>query len=166
MKSVRQRLSKGFTLVELMVTIAIAAIILTIGVPSFRSLIDNQRITTVTNDLFSAIKLARSEALSRGEQVEITPLDGEDWTNGWAVYIDNDGTDGLSMTSDEILFSSDSVPDGIAISENFSGTDVVFRGTGRLRTGAGTFTLSQHGEQRRSVVLNLIGRPKTKNLDD
>ena len=59
----------GFTLVELIVTMAIAAIILTQAVPSFSTMISNNRLTTQTNDLVADINLARSEAIKRGLRV-------------------------------------------------------------------------------------------------
>lgn len=83
----------GFTLIELLVTIAILAILLGIGVPSFRSMVESNRIRTVSNDLVSALQLARSEAVKRG--VPITLCSSNDqascsgaWANGWVVRND------------------------------------------------------------------------------
>lgn len=61
----------GFTLVELMVTVAIAAILLGIGVPSFRALIENNRIAAASNDVVTALQYARSEAVKRGVLVDV-----------------------------------------------------------------------------------------------
>jgi type IV fimbrial biogenesis protein FimT len=60
----------GFTLVELMVTIAIAAILLGLGVPSFRTLIENNRIAAASNDIVTALQFARSEAVKRAVLVD------------------------------------------------------------------------------------------------
>ncbi|AZZ94364.1 prepilin-type N-terminal cleavage/methylation domain-containing protein [Hahella sp. KA22] len=57
---------KGFTLVELMVVIAILAITLVLGLPSFSNLIDSNRVTANTNTLVGALNLARMEAVNRG----------------------------------------------------------------------------------------------------
>jgi type IV fimbrial biogenesis protein FimT len=83
---------QGFTLIELMVTVAISAILLGIGVPSFRAMIQNNRIDAASNDLVSGLQLARSEAIKRGIPVVLcassdqatcaaTPV----WTTGWVV---------------------------------------------------------------------------------
>jgi type IV fimbrial biogenesis protein FimT len=83
---------KGFTLMELLFTIAVAAIILSVGVPGFMSFIDNNRAVTHTNDLVTALNLGRSEATRRGSTVIVcssvggTSCDGdEDWSTGWVV---------------------------------------------------------------------------------
>jgi type IV fimbrial biogenesis protein FimT len=82
----------GFTLFELMVTLAVAALILSLGVPGFRSFIQNNRATTHTNDLVTALNLGRSEATRRGSSVLLcSSSDGAtcsgsiDWSSGWIV---------------------------------------------------------------------------------
>ncbi|WP_018141471.1 GspH/FimT family pseudopilin [Thioalkalivibrio sp. ALJ7] len=72
----------GFTLVELMVTIAVAAILITIAVPGFQALVQNNRATALANQLTTAINLARSEAIRRGEVASVCT---NDWEDGWWV---------------------------------------------------------------------------------
>lgn len=62
---------RGFTLVELMITIAVAAILLAIAIPGFRDLILRNELTTATNDWVAAVNLARSEAVRRGVPVVV-----------------------------------------------------------------------------------------------
>jgi type IV fimbrial biogenesis protein FimT len=57
---------RGFTLIELLVTISIMAILLGIGVPSFRGMIEANRLSSASNDLLSGLQFARSEAIKRG----------------------------------------------------------------------------------------------------
>ena len=59
----------GFTLIELMVTIALLSILLTLGVPSFHSLIRNMSLTTQANQFVASVQLARSEAVRRNRSV-------------------------------------------------------------------------------------------------
>ena len=63
---VKDKINQGFTLVELMVTLAVAAIILAIAAPSFSQMIRDHRLITTANDFMGTMQLARSEAIRRG----------------------------------------------------------------------------------------------------
>lgn len=86
--------ARGLTMIELMITIAIAAILLGIGVPSFQAVIQANRVTTVANDVVGALQFGRSEAVRRGAAVTVCgSLDqatcNASWQSGWIV---RDGT--------------------------------------------------------------------------
>ncbi len=66
---------RGFTLMELMATVAIAALILGFGVPSFRNMMANSRITTQSNEFIGALNFARSEAIARNVRVTVCRAD-------------------------------------------------------------------------------------------
>ncbi len=92
---------QAFTLVELIVTLALAAIVLTVGVPSFANFISDSRLTSEANEFAAAINLARSEAIKRQRDVFITSTGGTDWTQGWTVWADQDQD--AVQDADEIL---------------------------------------------------------------
>ncbi|MBL4743506.1 MAG: GspH/FimT family pseudopilin [Cycloclasticus sp.] len=98
---------QGFTLIELIVTMVIAGILLTIGIPSFNSFVKNNRLTTQINDLVTAVNLTRSEAITRGFSATIcksntgTSCTGN-WTNGWIVFEDQNG-DGVVDGGETVL---------------------------------------------------------------
>ena len=92
---------KGFTLVELMMTLAIAAILMSVAVPSYITFTKNSRITAQTNKVVTAVSLARGEASKRGTRVVLcrsndvgkadpdcsgTGGTSKDWSNGWLVF--------------------------------------------------------------------------------
>ena len=78
------KMCRGFTLLELMVTIAVLAILTTIAIPNFRDLVQNNRVTTQANELVSALTFARTEAVKRGRNVEV----GVAVANpGWTVTV-------------------------------------------------------------------------------
>jgi len=92
--------SRGFTLIELMITLVLAAIILTLAVPGFQDIIRNNRAATQANELVTALSLARSEAVKRGARVSLCPsadqascTGGTDWSNGWIVFLDTAAND-------------------------------------------------------------------------
>lgn len=75
----------GFTLIELMVTIFVAAILLAIAIPSFRHLIASTTLSSTSNDLMSALKYARTEAINRGDRIAVTASSSNKWDDGWQV---------------------------------------------------------------------------------
>lgn len=85
----RKSASHGFTLVELLVTVAVLAVVLGIAVPSYQSFISRNRLAATTNELVSALALARSEAVKRAKPVSVVSAD---WSAGWEVSVDEDGT--------------------------------------------------------------------------
>lgn len=84
MKRTEPRPQHGFTIIELMITVVIVAILAAIGVPSFNELILSTRIKNAASDIYGSLIYARSEAIKRGANVTITPASGL-WINGWQV---------------------------------------------------------------------------------
>lgn len=120
---------RGLTLIELIIALAIIAILVTAGVPGMRQLIDSNRTTAYVNSLVGGIHLARSEAVKRNSEVSIcasnngTGCSG-DWSNGWVVLdsVNQPGvplaTNGqtfenlreLSADANQIVFDGDGLP--------------------------------------------------------
>lgn len=78
---------KGFTLVELMIVVVIAAILASVAVPSFRSFIQGQAVKSAATDLHASFALARSEAVKRAARILVTSTSGG-WIMGWQVTTD------------------------------------------------------------------------------
>ena len=72
--------AKGFSLVELLVTVSIVAILAAVAIPNFNSTLQNNRAETEVSDLQRAFNYARLEAITRGVSVRIAPTTGTDWT--------------------------------------------------------------------------------------
>lgn len=79
------RARRGFTLIEMLVTMTIIALMLGIGVPSFQSFVAGQKVKTASHDLMTALVLARSEAIKRNADVTVAPLTADTWVSGWTV---------------------------------------------------------------------------------
>ena len=91
----------GFTLVELIVVLAIIAIGLTIGAPSFSSMMVKSRLDAGARDLAVTLSHARSEAITRNTQVTVIPTGGL-WSNDWTTITDDNGN-GVLDGSDEVI---------------------------------------------------------------
>lgn len=100
--------ARGISLVEILVTLAILALVATFAVPNFRTFVQSNNITASANNLMGSLSLARSEAIKRNMTVSVcassthVSCTGVDWDNGWIVFTDS-GEDGVVDHSDEIL---------------------------------------------------------------
>ncbi|WP_077529111.1 GspH/FimT family pseudopilin [Vreelandella utahensis] len=81
---------KGFTLIELMISVALLIILVTVAVPAFQGVVESRRITTKTNLLLSSVNTTRSEAIKRGEVVTLKAVD-DDFAKGWCIYLGESG---------------------------------------------------------------------------
>ena len=94
-KTMSMERKRGFTIIELLITIVVATILLAIGVPSFQEFIKNNRISGQSNSLIISIQMARNEAIKRGtgsvlcaSTDQATCSGNDDWSTGWIVYSD------------------------------------------------------------------------------
>lgn len=165
------RAASGYTLIELAVTLAVAAILFMIGVPAFAGFIRDIEISAAANDFFSSMNLARAEAIQRGERVDMVPADGGDWSKGWVVFVD-ENRNRRPDDGDVVLFTHGAAPKGLQITANLTDSTVqylAYNGAGRTRTHAnshrtqfGTFTFTL-GSKVRKIKLNFLGRPRICN---
>ena len=148
----RQISSLGFTLVELLFTIAIAGIFSALAAPSFRDFIAGQRMKAASSDISSTLTGARSEALKRNLNVVLTPSSGG-WQNGWTVVA---GVGGPTVGQHEAF--SDLTIAGPS-------TNITYNSSGRLVTAVTPFTVSSSMSGTvapRCISIDLSGLPTSK----
>ena len=167
----------GFTLIELMVTIAIAAILLMVAAPSFVMMQRNSELTAAANALVAGINAARGEAMKRGLNAVVVPTDEASWRNGWTVFVDT-GTarNGTLDASDIVVQQQPALAGYFAVSASGTAAEAVpymmFDASGYSKTKAGGFgplTLSiarsdlsgaSVGEETRRVIVARTGRAR------
>jgi type IV fimbrial biogenesis protein FimT len=146
----RRRSSAGFTMVELLVTIAIATILTTIAVPSFSGLIASQRAKTAASELFASLLQARSDAIALNANVTVSPLAGG-WKQGWQI---------LDPANANNVLESHGALTNVAIPQ---AGGVTFRPSGRVQTGSTLMfvitTTSGSSTNNQCISLTLSGRP-------
>lgn len=148
---------KGFTLIELMIAVAIFGIIASMAAPAFSYLIANNRHQASINALIGAVNLARTEAVKRGAQVTVGSTSGDTaWTNGYRVWVDTNNDDSLSA-GEEVIRQFDEAKKGITLvgGVNF----ISFRATG-FATATGTIDICSDHESvaGRSMSVAISGR--------
>jgi type IV fimbrial biogenesis protein FimT len=165
----------GFTLMELVITVVVAAIVLTIGVPSFREVINNNRLTSGANELVTALNLARSEAIKRSVRVTVcksadgvTCSTGGGYQQGWIVFADPNGNAAVDA-GEPVIRASGSLSGGLTLTGNVNVANYVSfvpAGISQLSIPdgggfqAGTLTLCKSGytTSSRQVMLSRGGR--------
>lgn len=146
----------GFTLGELMITIAIVSILAGIALPSFRDFIRTQRVKTASFDVVTALIMTRSEAIKRNNNVSMTQV-GSGWQDGWTIA--------TTTGTVEILRQQDPYTN-LSITDSASAGVVTFTRDGRLASTPTNFTIdadpSSAAVTPRCVSISLSGRPNSK----
>lgn len=132
--------SRGFTLVEMLITVAIAAILAAIALPSFREFLIRQNTIEIANDLVGALNTARIEAVKRGVPVRVSPTDGSSWSQGWSVAADpkHDGSFDVPVTSHPSIADTYTIQ-GAASGTGGNNEQIVFSATGSISPSTSTY---------------------------
>jgi type IV fimbrial biogenesis protein FimT len=169
--------SRGFTLIELMITVSIAAILMMVAVPSFTAYRRNAELTSVANKVIGSINAARGEAMKRGMSALVVPLDnGASWNAGWVAFVDKSATRTRTYdaSAEGTVAIQQAVPTGITVTGNGTAEGAVpyimFDASGFSRTKAGGFgalalevkrtdvATTDQPEQTRFVIISSTGR--------
>jgi len=177
--------NNGFSIIELAVTLALLAVFVAVGVPSFSGLMRDNQLVADVNSLVASLQLARSESVKRGVQVSIRRVSttNNQWEQGWIVFTDENGNgvfddNGDSNLCEEgedcILLSYGSLSNGYTLSTvgGFFSEWFAYQPTGFVKgqgaTNADTFTLCKQETGKayyRQVVIEATGRPHTNKGD-
>jgi type IV fimbrial biogenesis protein FimT len=164
----------GATLLELMVVLAVSAILLTVGIPRLAALIRTSNLTSATNVLVSSLHLTRSEAIKRNARAVMCPsatgtscTDGG-WHQGWLVFHDANNNAALD-TGESVILRQSAMPEGFRLTGNTQVSRYISyssTGAAKLVSGAfqaGTLTVCNVSDPSgaRQILVSSTGRPRT-----
>lgn len=164
----------GFTAIELLVTIAIAAILVSLALPDLRVFIQNNRLKTEASELYAALNFARTEAKANAITVTVCASStqtscpaGAAWKDGWIVWADRDR--GGDVDASEILRARAAPDNGIVVTG--SATNIQFFADGTSSAAGGDFIFSvcddtRTGEKGRTIRIRTIGQTHSEDKND
>jgi type IV fimbrial biogenesis protein FimT len=138
---------RGFTLIELMVTLSVAAVLAALAAPSFQGMIASGRINSGTNDLMGTLAVARSEAIRRNTRITVCKSANQSacttsgtWDQGWIVFVDTTRATNASVDTGETILSVAQKVAGNTVINGSSGVAnyVSFASDGRAKAMDGT----------------------------
>ena len=156
---------QGFTLIELMVTLAVLAIALSVGVPTYQSLTAQSSISSAGNDLLAALALARSEALKRDATVSLQAVSAEasdTLGGGYCVVVGNPGN-----CSGSLIRRFGALNDALNVVISGGVSSVSFDGLGGLTNaggGARLMTICRDGLAGRQIDIAVAGRARLSDF--
>ncbi|WP_339846144.1 GspH/FimT family pseudopilin [uncultured Halopseudomonas sp.] len=156
-------LSRGFTLIELMIALALLGFLIGIAIPGFGSMIDQQRMSTGLTNLSLGLTLTRDEAVRMNRTLTLAPVSG-DWNKEWMIFVDrnNNGTpDGgekvlQHLPSKTKLHIHANRPVSQYVRFNAQGQTQLLNGG--FQAGTFRFCPSRTGAEGRKLVINQVGR--------
>ena len=160
---------RGFTLLELLVTLSLTALLATLSAPVFSDLAMKARLDTATDQLHRAIRHTRNAAVARSTPVVIRAK-SNGWERGWTIFVDGNA-DGRYQSGEYRLRTANPLPTSITVTANAGiGEALHYQADGGTRRPSGslqmgTLHLCQHGadgtiQDSRSIIINTSGRPR------
>lgn len=163
---------KGFTIVELMVTIAIAAILLSVAAPSYTTFIRNSQLSDAVSEFMTAVNVARGNAIKQGINTYLVPTTGTDWSTGWYVFADGNW-DGVYTASDpkDVLVMQSLSPNAILTvttptASTLASGYLLFNGSGYPKMtngGLGTGRLKIANGTTRANIISIDGTGRVRS---
>jgi type IV fimbrial biogenesis protein FimT len=171
----KRTMNRGFTLIELMITLVILAVVITIGVPSLSDFIASQHVRTTASDIMADMAFARAEAIKESRIAIMAPINAADWKEGWRICVDLNG-DGDCDVPGEVRKTATPISGRIRVCAT-PNQPIVFRPDGRITRATGPsatdgIRVSDNlgdtvttNDKVRLIYLGVSGRPSVEVQD-
>ncbi len=162
---------RGLSLTELLVTLAVLAILVGVVFPGFEGIMRSNNLTTSANSFVLAVQYARSEAARRGRSVAVCPVDdsagGNEWGPGWQVVLRDTGEScDDAIAAADVLRTFGAIEDPLTFDSPTDVTEYRFTSQGRLVGGnPQNVDMCIPGQRGVRVGIAATGRPSTSDLD-
>ena len=163
---------KGFTLLELLVVVAISGILLGVGLPAMGALIERNQFKAEVSALHRAVALSRSMAVYRGEAVSLCPLTssnacGNNWTGKLTIFADSNQNSTLDSDEETIgIVSALEQPDTRLDRHHSRASAIMFRSTGNAFGHNGTLKVCMDGSTTLSATIIISGAGRIRLGED
>jgi type IV fimbrial biogenesis protein FimT len=144
----------GFTLIELMVTIAILSVLATVAIPEMSALLKNTKVRTATRQLVSTLQEMKLRAIKENA---VTVMIIDEVNDAYTVFLDNDPENKALDTGEEIIAQVDLQSDKLDVTSNSLNKTLGFNGRGFLSYGSGTVTITNSSGKQKQIVINFMG---------
>ncbi len=162
---------RGFTLIEMMIAVALTALLLSMAVPALDAFTSNARQTSTINDFVSSMHIARSTAVTTNFRTTVCAssngvnCEAVSWDQGWIVFSDRDSDQ--AVDNDETIVAASDGADGLDIRSPEFGQFLMYRPNGRVMTvsaagNSGQFTVcdGRGADHAKVLIVDLSGRPR------
>ncbi len=170
------RKQRGFTLIELITTLGVATVLISMAVPGVTVFLLNSRQSSSINEFVSTMHLARSAAITKNERVTVcassngVTCENVGWDRGWILFGDTDSDQ--TVDAGEVIIGTGPAIEGLTIESSEFARYFMYRPNGRvmnatINANSGEFTVcdSRGAEHARVIIMDLAGRPRLSDVE-